>query len=33
MFNKAIIAEQVRSEYRLEGLKGNVPGKWPEGVR
>lgn len=33
MINKMAIAEHVRSDFRLEALKGNVPNKWPESVR
>ena len=33
MFNKTIIAEQIRSEFRLEALRGNVPSKWPDSVQ
>jgi hypothetical protein len=33
MFNKAAIAEQIKSDFRLEALKGNVPSKWPDTVQ
>ena len=33
MFNKTAIAEQVRSDFRLEALRGNVPNKWPDSVQ
>lgn len=32
LFNKAAIIEQIRNEYKLDSMKGNLPNKWPDGL-
>jgi hypothetical protein len=33
LFNKTSILEQIKNDFKLDSMKGNIPAKWPDGLR